>query len=212
MKLNKTIPVALIALGFALVSCGEKKTSTGTPDKKDPHAGHNHPPGQHGKTDNKNDAPADPHAGHDHGDGAHDHDGHDHGDHSHSHAPKKAGPHGGRILTEVEPHAEFFVTKDRKVRITFLDAKDKPIAVGTQSVHVVCGNRMNPTQLNFVKEADGMSLLSDSTLPSGMNFPAIVNFKMSADAKPAIARFSLNLADCSSCEYKEYACTCEHAH
>jgi hypothetical protein len=42
---------------------------------------------------------------HDHGD----HDGHDHG----KHAKKIAGPNGGRVLTGVEPHLEFFLTKDR---------------------------------------------------------------------------------------------------
>ena len=38
----------------------------------------------------------------------------------HKHEKKEAGPNGGKILTAMEPHAEFFVTSDRKVQITFL--------------------------------------------------------------------------------------------
>jgi hypothetical protein len=39
----------------------------------------------------------------------------------HDHDKKEAGPNGGRLLTALDPHAEFFVTADRKVQITFLD-------------------------------------------------------------------------------------------
>ncbi|MCB1085430.1 MAG: hypothetical protein KDM63_00170, partial [Verrucomicrobiae bacterium] len=73
--------------------------------------------------------------GHDHDD--HDHD-HDHADHDHAHdgdhehsadyvaekgesgEKKQAGPNGGRVVTVVEPAVEFFVTDDRKVRLTFV--------------------------------------------------------------------------------------------
>ena len=63
---------------------------------------------------------------HDHGD----HDGHDHG----KHAKKIAGPNGGRVLTGVEPHLEFFLTKDRKVKITAVDDDGKAVELGEQSV------------------------------------------------------------------------------
>ena len=33
----------------------------------------------------------------------------------HDHEKKIAGPNGGRIITSVEPHVEFLVTKDSKV-------------------------------------------------------------------------------------------------
>ena len=39
----------------------------------------------------------------------------------HKHEAKVAGPNGGRIIATVTPRAEFFVTADRKVQITFLD-------------------------------------------------------------------------------------------
>ena len=46
----------------------------------------------------------------------------------HDHAKKEAGPNGGKVLTTIEPHAEFFVTTDRKVQITFLNKDGKAIA------------------------------------------------------------------------------------
>ena len=48
---------------------------------------------------------------------ADDEDKHDH-DHDHDHDHIIAGPNGGRVLVGVEPHLEFFVTKDGKVQIT----------------------------------------------------------------------------------------------
>ena len=54
-------------------------------------------------------------------------DGHDHA--GHSHAAKITGPNKGRVLTELEPHAEFFVTAERKVRLTFVDDAGKPVAI-----------------------------------------------------------------------------------
>ncbi len=203
MKLTHTLTATLTALTFIIVSCGEKKTE----ETKDPHAGHNHAPGEHGTPK------ADSHNDHDHGD----HDGHNHDadkdEHKdHDHAKKVAGPNGGRIITSVNPHAEFFVTTERKVRITFLNEDNKAIAVASQSVNIVCGDRSNPTTLTFNKASDGLSLISSGTLPDGKNFPAIVTFKTTADSTPVFARFSVNLADCPSCQHKEYACTCDHDH
>ncbi|MEJ6571737.1 MAG: hypothetical protein QNL01_16300 [Akkermansiaceae bacterium] len=156
----------------------------------------------------------------DHGPGAHDHDavehkGHDaHGeDHAgHDHAKKVAGPNGGKVIITVEPHAELFVTADRKLRITFLGEDNKGIAVAAQSVSVVCGDRSKPTMLTLVKEADGNSLLSTAALPAGNNFPTIVTLKTTPEAAPVRDRFILNLNDCPTCKYKEYACTCSHSH
>ena len=209
MKLTKTLTATLTALTFVIVGCEDKKTD----EAADPHAGHNHAAGEHGKP------ASDPHAGHDHDKDEHkDHKGHDHGadehkDHDHAnHSKKVAGPNGGRIITTVDPHAEFFVTEDRKVRITFLGENNKAIAVAAQFVSIVCGDRSNPTNLTLVKEADGLSLLSSGTLPADKSFPAIVTFKATPDATPVFARFTVNLADCPTCKYKEYACTCDHGH
>jgi hypothetical protein len=125
-----------------------------------------------------------------------------------AHEHKIAGPNGGRLLTIVEPHAEFFVTPDRKVQITFVDDALQPIAVAAQTVIVTAGDRTAPTTLNFVRE--GNVLVSDRELPPGNNFPAIVQLKTSPEAKTTVARFNVNFSTCPGCNYTEYACICDH--
>lgn len=138
-------------------------------------------------------------------------DDHDH-DHDHDHDKIVAGPNGGRVMMSVEPHLELFVTEDRKVRITAVshDEKPKAIPLGGQSVKLIAGKRLSPTRLEFTK--DGNSLISDKTLPEGMNFPVVVQIKATADAKTVLEKFQMNLEGCPTCEYKEYACVCDHAH
>ncbi|MCB1063774.1 MAG: hypothetical protein KDN20_12730 [Verrucomicrobiae bacterium] len=108
----------------------------------------------------------------------------------------------------VEPHVEFFVTDDRKVTLTFVDEALKPVAVGEQTATVIAGDRSAPTRLGFAKQGD--ILVSDGVLPEGNDFPTVVQLKVTADASPVIEKFNLNLAECPTCNYKEYACTCEH--
>jgi hypothetical protein len=147
---------------------------------------------------------------HDHKEHA-DHKDHDHDDHEgHDHGEKMAGPNGGRILTEIEPHLEFFVTKDRKVKISAVDDHGKAIPLAKQSVDVIAGDRKNPIRMKFKK--DGNSLVSDKAFPEGNDFPVIVSIKVSEDAKKVREKFNLNLRDCPTCDYLEYACTCDHGH
>lgn len=133
---------------------------------------------------------------------------HDH-DHDHAHAAK-AGPTGGRLLTEVEPHAEFLVTKDKKVEIRFVGDDNKVVAPAAQVVTVTLGQRSKPTKLTFTK--DGDKLVSDKTVPEGNDYPTVVEIKADAKAKPVRARFNLNLTQCPTCVHAEYACTCDHGH
>ena len=179
MKRPKT---PLIAIGIAaicgLASCGDRKDRD--------HAGqdHDHPPRE---------------SAHGHGaDGAREH----------GRETTIAGPNGGRVLTRIEPRAEFFVTGDRLVQIAFVDDELKPIPAGDQIATVVAGDRANPTRLTFRKE--GEVLISDTALPDGNDFPVIVQIKSSADAKSVRQKFNLNLEQCPTCKYQEYACTCEH--
>jgi len=123
---------------------------------------------------------------------------------------KKAGPNGGRLLTEVQPNAEFFVTADRKVKITFLGADGKVVAPADQLVTVTTGERTAPVKLAFVKEGD--ALISDKALPEGNDLPAVVQIKAAPDAKTVVEKFHINLAVCPGCKLSEYACTCGHAH
>jgi hypothetical protein len=68
---------------------------------------------------------------------------------NHSHEKKVAGPNGGRILTTIEPHAEFFVTADRKVQITFVNDEGKAIGPAEQIVIVTTGERSAPVKMTF---------------------------------------------------------------
>jgi hypothetical protein len=126
----------------------------------------------------------------------------------HTHEKKEAGPNGGRLLTTIDPHAEFFVTPERKVQITFLDEHDRPVAPGAQVVTVTAGDRAAPTQLTFTRQGD--VLVSDDVLPAGNDFPTVVQIKLSPDANMVYERFNLNLSTCPECKLGEYACICGH--
>jgi hypothetical protein len=126
----------------------------------------------------------------------------------HAKEKKTAGPNGGRILTKVEPHAEFFVTTDRKVQITFLGEDGKAIPPSGQIVTVTAGSRSAPAKLSFVRSGD--SFLSETKLPEGSNFPAVIQIKESSDGKTITEKFNVNLATCSECSLAEYACICGH--
>jgi len=128
-------------------------------------------------------------------------------DHGHSHAKKEAGPNGGRLLVALEPHAEFLVTADRKVQITFLDRNDKPVAPAEQVVMVTAGQRSSPTKLAFVRSGD--VLVSNVALPAGNDFPTVVQIKLTPTAKWVTEKFNLNLSKCPDCANAEYACTCD---
>eukprot|EP01031_Cornospumella_fuschlensis_P052631 gene52631-64320_t len=128
--------------------------------------------------------------------------------HDHEHA--KAGPTGGKLITEVEPHVEFFVNKSKKVEIRFVDDDNKVVAPGEQVISVTLGDRSSPTKLSFTK--DGDKLISDKAIPEGNNLPTVVQIRAKEGAKATNEKFNLNLSDCPTCKYKEYACICEHSH
>jgi hypothetical protein len=129
--------------------------------------------------------------------------------HDHEHAAK-AGPSGGKLITDVEPHAEFFVTKDRKVEIRFVSEDNKVVAPGEQVISVTLGERSAPTKLAFTKEGD--KLVSDKTIPEGNDLPTVVQIKVKAGDKTVSSKFNLNLSKCPTCSNAEYACICAHDH
>ncbi len=122
--------------------------------------------------------------------------------------PNKAGPNGGRLITEVSPNAEFFVTKEKKVEIRFVDAAMKVISPAEQVVAVTLGERSAPKKLTFTKV--GEQLVSDQTIPEGNNHPTVVQIKVKPGEKSVTAKFNLNLSACPTCSHAEYACTCAH--
>lgn len=120
----------------------------------------------------------------------------------------KAGPTGGRLITEVEPHVEFFVNKDKKVEIRFINDDNKVVAPGEQVISVTLGERSAPTKLSFAKEGD--KLISDKVIPEGNDLPTVVQIRAKEGAKAVNEKFNLNLEQCPTCKNKEYACICAH--
>jgi hypothetical protein len=140
------------------------------------------------------------------------HEGHDHDDHDHAthdDVATIAGPNGGKVFTSTEPHFEFFVTKKRMIRLTFLDKDNKATAPAEgSSASAISGDRSSPTKMTFTK--DGDSLISDKPLPEGKKVPMILQLKSAADADNVTEKLNIDLNSCSTCEQLEYACTCEH--
>lgn len=138
----------------------------------------------------------------------------DHADgHAHDAAKKLVGPNKGRVITQLEPHAELFVTAERKVRLTFIDEAGKPVAVPAGlSATLITGERSAPVTLSFSAEGEGAagSLLTTAALPEGKNLPVVLRVKPSADAEIVTVRVPLNLATCGECQRPEYACVCDH--
>jgi len=127
-----------------------------------------------------------------------------------SHEKKVAGPSGGRLLTSVEPQAEFLLLPDRKVQITFVDDHAKPIPPAEQVVTVTTGERSAPIKLVFVKTDS--AFVSEQSVPTGNSFPVVVQIKAKPEARTLIEKFTLNLSTCSGCGLAEYACTCAEGH
>ncbi len=123
-------------------------------------------------------------------------------------AKPAAGPKGGRLLESSPLKAEFFVTKDRKVEVSFYDAALKPVAPGTQLVAVTAEPASGRAALELEKTATGF--VSKASLPAGEPYRIVVQVRATPDAKPQNFRLELNLAICGECQRAEYACTCEH--
>ena len=141
--------------------------------------------------------------------------GHHDGNGEHSHGTSKVaaqkvqgGPNGGRLITIVDPHMEFLVTSERLVQITFLGRDGQVVPVADQVVSAVGGDRSAPTKVEFVKNGDG--LISTAALPEMKRMPIILQIKATPGAPGVRETFYLNMSNCPSCEYKEYACICGH--
>lgn len=126
------------------------------------------------------------------------------------HTHKEAGPNGGRLITSINPHAEFYLTADRKVQFTFVGEDGKTIPPAQQVITVITGDRSAPIRLTF--EKSGAPFVSEQAIPEGNNFPVVVQIKATPDGKSEIEKFTLNLSECPGCKLAEYACTCDHQH
>ena len=124
------------------------------------------------------------------------------------HAAEKVvgGPKGGRLLEVDGQKAEFFVTKDKKVEITFYDAALKPIAPADQVIAVTAEPKSGRAKLDLEKTATGF--VSKTSLPEGAPYRVVVQMRAKPDAKPQNFRVDLDLENCGECKRAEYACTC----
>lgn len=116
-------------------------------------------------------------------------------------------PNGGRIIQDIEPHVEFLITKDRKVQITFVDDEGKAVE-DKATLRAIGGKRTSPTKFTFTKTKHGF--LSDEKLPEGMNVPILLMFKDAEGKKVPTIKFNVDLNDCPTCDFLEYACICDH--
>lgn len=135
------------------------------------------------------------------------HSEHDHAQSESEHLEAKAGPNGGRIIYELEPHLEFFVKADRTIQISALNEKGEAIPVENLSAQLVGGSRAKPVLMKFVKK--GPILISDKALPEMAITPVVLTFS-NAESERVRVKFNVNLSECGSCDYKEYACICGH--
>lgn len=131
----------------------------------------------------------------------------DHAQNESEHTESKAGPNGGRVIYELEPHLEFFVRADRTIQIAALGEKGEVIPMKKMSVQLIGGNRTNPIQMKFEKE--GPLLVSDQALPELAITPVVLTFN-TAESERVRVKFNVNLSKCGSCDYQEYACICGH--
>ncbi len=119
------------------------------------------------------------------------------------------GPKGGRLLDTEPQKAEFFVTKARKVEITFYDAKLKPVAPAAQVIAVTAEPKSGRTKVELEKTATGF--VSKTALPAANEpYRVVVQVREKPDAAPQNFRVDLDLGTCGECKRAEYACTCAH--
>ncbi|MBM3852208.1 MAG: hypothetical protein FJ399_03540 [Verrucomicrobia bacterium] len=120
-----------------------------------------------------------------------------------------AGPRGGRLLEATPLRAEFFVTKERRIEIVFLDASRRPVAPGEREVAVTAELPAGRTPIALEKTATGFA--SPAPFPAAAESArVVVQIREKPGARPQNFRLDLKLEPCGECKLAEYACTCSH--
>lgn len=120
---------------------------------------------------------------------------------------QEPGPNGG-LLLKTEPRAEFFVNKDRKVVISFLDDELKEISPGDRTARVTVLAPSGRKALEF--EPKGSALVSEEPLPDGDGYTIVAQIFETPDARPQNYRVVYEEHICGGCDLAEYACICGH--
>lgn len=118
-----------------------------------------------------------------------------------------AGPKGGRMLIAEPVRAEFFVTAERRVEISFYDAAGKTVSPGAAAVTVTAETTSGRVAVPLV--AKDATLVSTEPLPPGEPYRVVVQVRPSPGVRPSNFRIELNLHECAECQQAEYACTCD---
>ena len=118
-----------------------------------------------------------------------------------------AGPKGGRMLVADPVRAEFFVTTERRVEISFYDEAGQAVPPGATVVTVTAETAGERVTLPLVPK--DTALVSTDSLPPGEPYRVVVQLRPSPGARPSNFRIELNLHECGECQHAEYACICE---
>lgn len=117
------------------------------------------------------------------------------------------GPNGGLILKS-DSRAEFFVTEDRKVMITFLDAELKPLDPEERQVRVTALAPSGRKSIALERRED--VFVSTDALPEGDGFTVVAQIFQDPKGRPQNFRIVYEEHICGECDLREYACICGH--
>ena len=90
----------------------------------------------------------------------------------------------------------------------FIDGKSE--TPQSEVTIVIDEGKITSIAKGFAAPKEGDKLISDKTIPAGNDYPTVVQIRAKKGAKPVNEKFNLNMDKCPTCEYLEYACTCEH--
>lgn len=115
-------------------------------------------------------------------------------------------PNGGRMIKTLDPQAEIYIAEDGLVQVTLVNEEGEVVPASDEIVSLVGGDRMDPITLSFAKKGD--VFVSEGKLPLEKSIPLVVQVQASPSSEIVRERFNLNMGECPTCEYKEYACRC----
>jgi len=123
-----------------------------------------------------------------------------------AHGGVELGPNKGRILEfskNETMHGEVTVKGD-KFHISLLDKDMKPVAMDSQSLVALTGDRDKPTKLTVEKDAKGFVV---PVIKSGELL--ILQYKNTPEAKAVVARLEYDTSICEKCDKMEWVCECK---
>ncbi len=118
------------------------------------------------------------------------------------------GPRKGAVLEFTGGKVEFFITKERKVSLGFLDASLKPMPLQTVEIKLSAEPKSGAVTMELEPKAEFLE--SKTALPEGEGYTIVVQIKADQTDKLINHRITMNTHFCEGCQGPEYACTCDH--